>query len=229
LRSQVYKKKTEAAKKEYLKALAAYRASLVSKGAGEGEGMYGNYGNYSGGGPQYGGYTPQGTIPSPPMSSSAATPPTQQPPIGKKPAMMSNMSQAQQQQHQNMMQSPMGPVHMQHMQQQQQHNNYMQQVRIATRPPGKSQVRTVSGSSTAAHARLAPTTARRLATHATARQSAPHGLEFTPRFGGAPVGADFGGSTERGAGADETAQFMYTARVSQSGNNKSGVGGRVLQ
>lgn len=28
----VYKKKTEAAKKEYLKALAAYRASLVSKG-----------------------------------------------------------------------------------------------------------------------------------------------------------------------------------------------------
>lgn len=28
---QVYKRKTEAAKKEYLKALAAYRASLVSK------------------------------------------------------------------------------------------------------------------------------------------------------------------------------------------------------
>lgn len=34
---QYYKKKTEAAKKEYLKALAAYRASLVSKGAGENE------------------------------------------------------------------------------------------------------------------------------------------------------------------------------------------------
>lgn len=31
LLSQVYKKKTEAAKKEYLKQLAAYRASLVSK------------------------------------------------------------------------------------------------------------------------------------------------------------------------------------------------------
>ncbi|TNN87734.1 TOX high mobility group box family member 2 [Liparis tanakae] len=30
---QGYKRKTEAAKKEYLKALAAYRASLVSKGA----------------------------------------------------------------------------------------------------------------------------------------------------------------------------------------------------
>lgn len=29
--SQVYKQKTEVAKKEYLKALAAYRASLVSK------------------------------------------------------------------------------------------------------------------------------------------------------------------------------------------------------
>lgn len=31
LPSQGYKRKTEAAKKEYLKALAAYRASLVSK------------------------------------------------------------------------------------------------------------------------------------------------------------------------------------------------------
>lgn len=33
---QVYKKKTEAAKKEYLKALAAYRASLVSKVSAKG-------------------------------------------------------------------------------------------------------------------------------------------------------------------------------------------------
>lgn len=61
---KVYKKKTEAAKKEYLKALAAYRASLVSKGAGDGEGgpMYGNYGNYAAGPPggsPYGGYQPQ--------------------------------------------------------------------------------------------------------------------------------------------------------------------------
>ncbi|EMP41284.1 TOX high mobility group box family member 3, partial [Chelonia mydas] len=32
---QIYKRKTEAAKKEYLKALAAYRASLVSKAAAE--------------------------------------------------------------------------------------------------------------------------------------------------------------------------------------------------
>ncbi|KAG5839202.1 hypothetical protein ANANG_G00202490 [Anguilla anguilla] len=32
---QVYKSKTEAAKKDYLKALAAYRASLVSKAAAE--------------------------------------------------------------------------------------------------------------------------------------------------------------------------------------------------
>ena len=36
LKKQVYKKKTEAAKKEYLKALAAYRASVVSK-EGNGE------------------------------------------------------------------------------------------------------------------------------------------------------------------------------------------------
>ncbi|XP_049824233.1 TOX high mobility group box family member 4-A isoform X2 [Aethina tumida] len=125
----VYKKKTEAAKKEYLKALAAYRASLVSKGAGENEPIYGNYGNYNAGGPQYGGYTPQGTIPSPPMTS-AQTPPTQSP-IGKKPPMMS-MPSPQQPQHPNMMQSPMGPVpnHMgmpPHMQPQQQHS-YMQQV-----------------------------------------------------------------------------------------------------
>lgn len=127
----MYKKKTEAAKKEYLKALAAYRASLVSKGAGEGEGMYGNYSNYQQGAPQYSSYQPQGTIPSPPMTS-APTPPTQSP-IGKKPPMMGNMNPSPQQQHQNMMQSNMGPVpnhmNMQHMQQQQQHSNYMQQVR----------------------------------------------------------------------------------------------------
>lgn len=60
--SQVYKKKTEAAKKEYLKALAAYRASLVSKGAGEGEAIYGNYSNYPQGAPQYGSYQPQGML-----------------------------------------------------------------------------------------------------------------------------------------------------------------------
>lgn len=128
---KVYKKKTEAAKKEYLKALAAYRASLVSKGAGENEGMYGGYGNYNPGAPQYGGYSPQGTLPSPPMSS-ASTPPAQQSSLGKKPPMNMNMgSPAQQQQHQNMIQSPMGPVpnhmNMQHMSQQH-GNGYMQQV-----------------------------------------------------------------------------------------------------
>nr|CAH7752269.1 unnamed protein product [Callosobruchus chinensis] len=124
----VYKKKTEAAKKEYLKALAAYRASLVSKGAGEGEGMYGNYSQYQAGAPQYASYQPQGTIPSPPMSS-AQSPPSQSP-IGKKPPMMGMPPTSQQ----SMMQSNMGqvPGHMsmqQHLQQQQQqHNTYMQQV-----------------------------------------------------------------------------------------------------
>nr|CAD7452857.1 unnamed protein product [Timema tahoe] len=67
----VYKKKTEAAKKEYLKALAAYRASLVSKGASEGEGMYGGYGGFGGG---YSGYSPPTALPSPPM----LPPPSQQ-------------------------------------------------------------------------------------------------------------------------------------------------------
>ena len=46
----LYKKRTEMAKKEYLRQLAAYRASLVSKG---GEEMYGGYGGANGG---YGGY-----------------------------------------------------------------------------------------------------------------------------------------------------------------------------
>uniref|UniRef100_A0A0A9YP38 TOX high mobility group box family member 4 n=2 Tax=Lygus hesperus TaxID=30085 RepID=A0A0A9YP38_LYGHE len=62
----VYKKKTEAAKKDYLKALAAYRASLVSKGGSEQEPMYGGYGGYGGG---YSGYSPPTGLPSPPVPS----------------------------------------------------------------------------------------------------------------------------------------------------------------
>ncbi|XP_061712337.1 TOX high mobility group box family member 3-like isoform X5 [Cydia pomonella] len=69
----VYKQKTEVAKKEYLKALAAYRASLVSKGGEqESPAMYnhGNntnstYGNYYQGvqGQTYGnGHSPQGYV-----------------------------------------------------------------------------------------------------------------------------------------------------------------------
>lgn len=122
---QVYKKKTEAAKKEYLKALAAYRASLVSKGAGDNDGMYPGYNSYNPPGPQYGGYSPQGTLPSPPMSS-ATTPPSQQP--KKPPQMGMGMGGAPQS---NMMQNSMGHVpnhmNMQHMSQQHS-NGYMQQV-----------------------------------------------------------------------------------------------------
>ncbi|KAH1003063.1 hypothetical protein HUJ05_011009 [Dendroctonus ponderosae] len=130
----VYKKKTEAAKKEYLKALAAYRASLVSKGAGDGDGgpLYGNYGNYAAGPPggsPYGGYQPQGAIPSPPISSGGHTPPSQSPINKKPPSMMGGMGGASPA-HPGMMPSPMGG-HMtmqQHMQQQQQqHSSYMQQ------------------------------------------------------------------------------------------------------
>lgn len=121
----VYKKKTEAAKKEYLKALAAYRASLVSKGASENEPMYGNY-NYNGN-PQYGGYNPQRTIPSPPMNQ-APTPPTQQ--QNKKPGMMGPGMNPGSHPNQPMMPSPMGPVpphmNMGHMGQGP-HNSYMQQ------------------------------------------------------------------------------------------------------
>lgn len=101
----------------------------MSKGAGEGDGMYPGYGNYNANAPQYAAYSPQNTLPSPPMSS-APTPPTQT--MAKKP-MMSNMSSPPQQQHQNMIQTNMGPVpthmNMQHMQQQHS-NNYMQQVRV---------------------------------------------------------------------------------------------------
>uniref|UniRef100_A0A2S2QB42 TOX high mobility group box family member 2 n=1 Tax=Sipha flava TaxID=143950 RepID=A0A2S2QB42_9HEMI len=63
----VYKKKTEAAKKDYLKALAAYRASLVSKGGEPDSSMYagGYVGSYGG---VYNGYSPPAGLPSPPMS-----------------------------------------------------------------------------------------------------------------------------------------------------------------
>lgn len=110
--------------------MAAYRASLVSKGGAEGEGLYGNYNNYQGGNPQYPAYPPQGNIPSPPMAS--APPPPSQSPIGKKTSPMMGSINSPPQQHQNIMQSNLGPVpnHMnmqQHMQQQQ-HNNYMQPV-----------------------------------------------------------------------------------------------------
>jgi hypothetical protein len=43
-----YKKRTENAKKDYLKKLAAYRASLVSKGSGPGDGNIGYGGTFAG-------------------------------------------------------------------------------------------------------------------------------------------------------------------------------------
>ena len=87
----------------------------------------------------------------------------------------------------------------------------------------------ISGSSAAAHARVAPAAARRVTSHATARQSAPDGVEFASRFGSATFSTNNGSSTERSAGPDETTEFVYTARVPQSGHHKFGVGGRVLQ
>ncbi|KAF9802439.1 hypothetical protein SFRURICE_009121 [Spodoptera frugiperda] len=69
----VYKQKTEVAKKEYLKALAAYRASLVSKGGEqESQPMYNHtnsanptYGNYYQGQTYGNGHSPQGYAPNP--------------------------------------------------------------------------------------------------------------------------------------------------------------------
>lgn len=127
----VYKKKTEAAKKEYLKALAAYRASLVSKGAGEGAegGMYTGYTNYGNQpAPQYGGYSPQNALPSPP------TPPSQPSPMSKKPPPMMPS-----QPHAPMLQPMPGHMSMPpHMQPPPHSNNYMQQYFVLGSPATSS-------------------------------------------------------------------------------------------
>lgn len=78
----VYKKKTEAAKKEYLKALAAYRASLVSKG--EGEGVFGGQGYQFA--PGFG-YPPTTSTPVHPQVQS----PTQMSPLAKKSPLLSSL------------------------------------------------------------------------------------------------------------------------------------------
>lgn len=81
----VYKKKTEAAKKEYLKALAAYRASLVSKG-GEGEGGFGGPQGYGQFAPGFG-YPPTTSTPVHPQVQS----PTQMSPLAKKSPLLSSL------------------------------------------------------------------------------------------------------------------------------------------
>ncbi|XP_014272283.1 TOX high mobility group box family member 3 isoform X2 [Halyomorpha halys] len=139
----VYKKKTEAAKKDYLKALAAYRASLVSKGGNEQETMYGGYGGYGGG---YSGYSPPTGLPSPPMSAPSPQHHLKKPTHSMMPqdnrqnqttqVMMGHMGQQQpqqQQQQQQQQQSQPQQQQQQHMQvnqpsqQQVNPNNYMQQ------------------------------------------------------------------------------------------------------
>uniref|UniRef100_A0A0P4WHI7 HMG box domain-containing protein n=1 Tax=Scylla olivacea TaxID=85551 RepID=A0A0P4WHI7_SCYOL len=81
----VYKKKTEAAKKEYLKALAAYRASLVSKG-GEGEGGFGGPQGYGQFAPGFG-YPPTTSTPVHPQVQS----PAQMSPLAKKSPLLSSL------------------------------------------------------------------------------------------------------------------------------------------
>ncbi|XP_034256843.1 TOX high mobility group box family member 4-like isoform X1 [Thrips palmi] len=117
----VYKKRTEAAKKDYLKALAAYRASLLSKGPNDQESnnVYG--GGYPshppqgyGGPPSSGGYTGY-SPPAPQMSSPPMASPQQHQMVG----MNKQSNGSPQQQHSprqqpppqsGMMGSPMGPM-----------------------------------------------------------------------------------------------------------------------
>ncbi|GBM47292.1 Thymocyte selection-associated high mobility group box protein TOX [Araneus ventricosus] len=105
----VYKKKTEAAKKEYLKALAAYRASLVSKAANDqSDNIYGSNG-------------PNGSTPtsmSTSMSGQSLSPLQKKSPLltslmeGTPPSNMQTMSN---QQSMLMGQNPMNGVHHPHM------------------------------------------------------------------------------------------------------------------
>ncbi|XP_063974857.1 TOX high mobility group box family member 3-like isoform X2 [Diachasmimorpha longicaudata] len=145
----VYKKKTEAAKKEYLKALAAYRASVVSKSAGDEpqpqqppppqqqpqqqqqqqqpQVQYGyGYGGNQAGNVAYQVYSPQPQPPSPQQQAHQH----QQMAIKKSPHHLTGM-QPNHPQQQGMMGNPMAPPHMtqqQHMQQQVSQQQYMQQV-----------------------------------------------------------------------------------------------------
>ncbi|XP_077543293.1 TOX high mobility group box family member 3-like isoform X4 [Haemaphysalis longicornis] len=84
----VYKKKTEAAKKEYLKALAAYRASLVSKAAADhSDTLYGS-----------GPVSSSSAVPSPPQGSLS--------PLQKKSPLLTSLMEGGSPHHQYMAMSP---------------------------------------------------------------------------------------------------------------------------
>ncbi|XP_076634100.1 uncharacterized protein LOC143348113 [Colletes latitarsis] len=152
----VYKKKTEAAKKEYLQALAAYRASLVSKGAAENEQQqqqqpspqqqqqqqqqqqvqYAAYGSYTGSGTpgnvSYQVYSPQPQPPSPqqqhahPHQHHQHQPQSQQMQMKKSPHHLA-MSGNPQQTQQGMINNSMAPSHISQQQQQSQTQSQQQQ------------------------------------------------------------------------------------------------------
>ncbi|XP_073981000.1 TOX high mobility group box family member 4-A-like isoform X2 [Rhodnius prolixus] len=156
----VYKKKTEAAKKDYLKALAAYRASLVSKGGNEQEPMYGSYGGYGGG---YSGYSPPTGLPSPPISAPSPqqnhikkptqhmiTPPEARPtpaiqPPSMQQVMMGHMGQQQQQQPPQQQQQHMQPPQQQSPSQVNPNNSYLQQQQQQAGGGGPSGEQPMSG------------------------------------------------------------------------------------
>ena len=148
---QVYKKKTEAAKKEYLKALAAYRASVVSKEGNNGQNNEGsmfqagnsappaqqqqnvatqNFANYQSNynmPPQQQQQQPQYTA----TMAVTSAPMPQQPvsPMSKKPSPLLNSLMVDQQQQQQLHLHQQQQMQQQHQQQQQQQNmlNYPMQ------------------------------------------------------------------------------------------------------
>lgn len=112
----VYKQKTEVAKKEYLKALAAYRASLVSKGGEqENQAMYNHtnntpnpaYGGYYQGQTYGNGHSPQNYVPTTvPQGYSPQSYPSAQPATGYVPGQTPPGYQPGAQQHQTYPQAP---------------------------------------------------------------------------------------------------------------------------
>ncbi|XKL60244.1 hypothetical protein PGB90_001260 [Kerria lacca] len=126
----VYKKKTELAKKDYLKQLAAYRATLVSKsGENESSGYAGGYGGYGGG---YSGYSPPAGLPSPPIQSPSPHQQMQHGSMNKKSQMIMTDTRLTMNGHQTNMMTPQSHMtqtsHIDHQSQQQQQQQQATQV-----------------------------------------------------------------------------------------------------
>lgn len=157
----VYKKRTEAAKKDYLKALAAYRASLLSKGSNDQDGNNVYSGGYPSHPPQgYGGPPPTSSggytgysPPGPQMSSPPMASPQQHQMVGMNKQSNGSPQQLSPRQHNppsGMMGSPMGPGHLGHLGQlspagymQQPPQQPLQLQPLAPMPPHSSQLQSL--------------------------------------------------------------------------------------